>query len=182
MVTDVVRRMSVSPNPTYVAELELFAASELGGKVSEAAGTPYSWWSRAGYRMFGSESGGNPERVKLIEELDSLTRSSQTSAEVWMKVYASIAHWYEARGFIDEKESAAVGGVDGLLVREREQVDAVTARHTVPFGLYSFSDLSTPELSAYIAHTRSPAGQWFATSLREALVGAVTERSDAIAR
>jgi hypothetical protein len=182
VVADVVRRMSAAPNPAYLAELERFAASQLGGKLSEAAGTPYSWWSRLGYRMFGGEVGGPPERVKLIEELDALTRSSQTSTEIWMKIYAAIVQWYAARGFIDDEESAAVGGVDGLLAREREQVDAVTARHTIPFGLYSFSDFSTPELSAYLEHLRSPAGQWFATSLREALVGAIAERSAAIAR
>lgn len=183
VVADVARRMSAAPDPTHLAELERFAASELGGKVSGAAGTPYSWWSRFGYRMFGGEIGDDaPERVKLIEELDALTRSSQTSTEIWMKVYAAIVQWYAAKGFIDDEESAAVGGVDGLLAREREQVDAVTARHTIPFGLYSFSDFSTPELSAYLEHLRSPAGQWFTTSLREALVGAIAERSAAIAR
>jgi hypothetical protein len=182
VVADVVRRMSAAANPTTVAELELFAASELGGKVSEAAGTPYSWWSRLGYRMSGGDVGDDPERVKRIEEIDSLANSGQTSTEIWMKIYAGIVQWYSAKGFIDDEESAAVGGVDGLLANERERVDAVTASHAIPFGLYSFSDLSTPELSAYLEHLRTPAGQWFATSLREALVGAITERSAAIAR
>jgi hypothetical protein len=182
VVTDVARRVAESFNEEFVAELERFSASELGGKAREAADTPYSWWSRFGYRVFGGFSADAPERVALIEKLDSLTQSSQTTAEVWMKVFASIVRWYEAKGFIDPNESEAVGGVDTLLTRERELVDAVRQRHTIPFGLYAHSDLSTPELSAYVAHAGSPASQWFSQATRDALLATIGERAEAIAR
>ena len=180
VVTDVVRRVAKSFDEAHVAEIERFEASELGRKARSAAESPYSWFSRLGYRMFGSFADDAPERVALIERLDRSTASSATTLETWMAVFAAIVRWYETKGFIDAMESDAVGGTDGLVARERANVEALTARHVVPFGLWAYSDFSTQELSAYVAHVESPAAQWFAKAVRAALIESIEERAAAI--
>jgi hypothetical protein len=182
VVADVVRHVSNRFDEVHVLELERFDASPLGRKVDAAADAPYSWLSRLGYRMFGSASGGAPERVALVEKLDALTLSSRTSIDLYMTVYEAIVRWYDKHGFIDSKESEAVGGIDGLLAREREQVEARSTKHTIPFGLYALSDLSTPELAEYVGEAGSPAGQWYAKAVRDALIETIGSRSQAIER
>jgi hypothetical protein len=182
VVSDVVRRVSEAFDEASVAEIERFAASETGQKVRDATRVPYSWLSRLGYRMFGSVAGGPPERVALVEKLEQLTLSSQTSGELYLRIYESIVRWYHAKGFVNSQESDAVGGIDGLIARERERVAAVSAQHSVPFYLYVFSDLSTPELAEYVAQSGSPAGQWYAKAVRDALSASIQERSAAISR
>jgi alkylhydroperoxidase family enzyme len=180
VVADVVRRVAKSFDASFVAELERFDASPLGRKLRDAADAPYSWFSRLGYRLFGGFTDDAPARVALIDELNQLTRSNQTTTETYMAVFAAIVRWYDTKGFISPDEADAVGGTDTLVVREREKVEALTAQHSVPFGLWAFSDLSTEELSAYVAHVRSPAGQWFATTVRAALIESIEERAAAI--
>jgi hypothetical protein len=132
--------------------------------------------------MFGSISSATPERVALVQKLDALTLSISTSTEVYMTVYAAIVRWYDKHGFIDARESAAVGGIDGLIGRERESVEANATAHSIPFGLYALSGLSTPELAEYVGEAGSPAGQWYATAVRDALLETVGRRSEAIER
>jgi hypothetical protein len=182
VVADVMRHVAESFDEIHVAELERFNASPLGRKVDAAAEAPYSWFSRVGYRMFGSVSDITPERVALVEKLDALTSSTRTSTELYMAVYEAIVRWYDQHGFIDPKESEAVGGIDGLVAREREKVQMNTTQHSVPFGLYALSDLSTPELAEYVGEVESPAGQWYSKAVRDALIETIGTRSAAISQ
>ena len=120
--------------------------------------------------------------MALVEKLDALTHSSQASTDAYMTIYAAIVRWYDTKGFINDKESEAVGGTDALIAREQEKVDAVRAQHTIPFGLYALSDLSTPELTEYVTVAGTPASQWFAKAVREALAESIQERAEEIAR
>lgn len=182
VLADVVRRVAEAFEPEFVAEIERFDASEVGRKLREAAGVPYSWFSRLGYRMFGSSAGGPPERVALIAKLDALVLSGQTTTDLYIRIYEAIVRWYEAKGFIDTAEADAVGGIAELVARERKQVEEITGRHTLPFGLYALSDLSTAELAEYVAQAGSPAGQWYAKAVREALLDSIDARAEAIER
>lgn len=55
-------------------------------------------------------------------------------------------------------------------------------RHGIPFTLYAFSDLSTPDLAEYVAFVESPAGQWYSKAVREALVETIDRRCEPIQR
>ncbi|HEY8152779.1 MAG TPA: hypothetical protein VII72_01485 [Myxococcota bacterium] len=182
VVSDVVRRVSESFDETAVAELERFGESPAGRRVHAASAAPYSWFSRLGYRIFGAPSDESPERVALARKLDERTLSSRATTDLYLRIYEAIVRWYAARAAMDPEESAAVGGIDGLLARERERADAVAAQHGVPFTLYAFSDLSTSEIEEYLAVVESPAGQWFVKSVREALAETIDLRSQAISR
>jgi len=182
VVPDVVRRVSESFDEPAVEQIERFAESDLGRKVHEASGAPYSWWSRLGYRIFGASDLPLLDRVALARRLDELTLSRETTIELYLRVYESVVRWYQARAFVDPEESKAVGGIDELLARERERVEAIGAQHSISFLLYAFSDLSTPEFAEYVALIESPAGQWYAKAVREALVETIDRRCDAIQR
>jgi hypothetical protein len=182
VVSDVVRRVAESFDEPAVAQIERFAASDLGREVHEASGAPYSWFSRLGYRIFGAPDPESPQRVELARRLDELTVSTQTTIQLYMRIYESIVRWYEARGFVDPQESEAVGGIDELLTNERKRVEAIGAQHSLHFTLYAFSDLSTPELAEYVALIESAAGQWYAKAVREALVETIDRRTQAIQR
>jgi hypothetical protein len=180
--SDVVRRVSEAFDEPAVAQIERFGASPVGRRVHEASGAPYSWLSRLGYRIFGAPDRERPERVALATRLDQLTLSSQTTVELYLRVYEAMVRWYLARGFVDLEENEAVGGIGGLLARERRRVEAIAAQHGVPFTLYAFSDLSTPELAEYLALVESQAGQWYAKAVREALIETIDRRCEAIRR
>jgi hypothetical protein len=182
VVSDVVLRVSKSFDEPAVEQIERFGASAVGRNVREASGVPYSAWSRLGYRIFGGPTDDPPERVALVEKLDGLTLWSGTATDLYMRVYESIVHWYQARHPMTPERSAAVGGVDGLVAREREQMEALMAQHGIPFTLYAFSDLSTPDLAEYVAFVESPAGQWYSKTLREALAETIDRRCQAIER
>jgi hypothetical protein len=182
VVFDVVRRVSESFDEPAVEQIERFGASPVGRNVREASGVPYSAWSRLGYRIFGGPTDNPPERVALVQKLDGLTLWSGTATDLYMQVYDAIVRWYQARHPMTPEASAAVGGVDGLVAREREQMEAVMAQHGIPFTLYAFSDLSTPDLAEYVAFVESPAGQWYSKAVREALVETIDRRCEAIQR
>ena len=182
VVADVVRRVSESFDEPAVAQLERFSESATGRRVHEAAHAPYSWFSRLGYRTFGGPTEEPLERVNLARKLDELTLSSQTTGNLYLRIHEAIVRWYEARMPMNPEQSDKVGGIDGLLAREREAVEAAAAQHTVPFMLYAFSDLSTPELDEYVALVESPAGQWYSKAVREALIETIDRRSQAIQR
>jgi len=182
VVSDVVRRVSESFDEPAVAQIERFGASPVGRRVHEASGAPYSWLSRLGYRIFGASDREPPERVALARRLDELTLSRQTTVELYMRVYEAMVRWYLVRGFVDLEENEAVGGIGGLLARERKRVEAIGAQHGVAFTLYAFSDLSTSELAEYVALVESPVGQWYSKAVREALTETIDRRCEAIRR
>ena len=182
VVSDVVRSVSESFDEAAVSQIERFGASAVGRRVHEASGAPYSWLSRLGYRIFGAPDREPRERVALARRLDELTLSSQTTVELYLRVYEAMVRWYLVRGFVDLEENEAVGGIGGLLARERRRVEAIGEQHGVPFTLYAFSDLSTPELAEYVALVESPAGQWYAKAVREALIETIDRRCEEIRR
>jgi hypothetical protein len=182
VVSEVARRVSESFDEPAVAQIERFGESRVGRRVHQASGAAYSRLSKLGYRIFGAPKGETPERVALVRKLDELTLSRRTTVELYMRVYASMVRWYQARDFVDLEESDAVGGIGGLLARERERVEAIGARHGDPFTLYAFSGLSTPEIEEYLALIESPAGQWYVKAVREALLEAIDGRCEAIRR
>jgi predicted phosphoadenosine phosphosulfate sulfurtransferase len=178
----VVRRVARSFDGRAVAELEVFDASLTGCQVRIGSGAFYSRLSRLGYRIFGVPNGESPERIALVEKLDALTYARPTTVDLYMRVYAAMVRWYQARGFAELEESDAVGGIGSLLARERVRVEAIGAQHTVPFMRYAFSRLSTQELAQYLAQVEAPAGQWYAKAVREALIETIERRSQAIER
>jgi hypothetical protein len=180
--SDVVRRVSESFDEPAIAQIERFGESAVGRNVREASGVPYSAWSRLGYRIFGGPTDNPPERVALIQRLDESTGWSRTSTDLYLRVYVAIVRWYEGWRPMSPELSASVGGVDGLLARERERVEGIRAQHTIPFTLYSFSDLSTSDLAEYVAFVESPAGQWYRKAVREALIETIDRRAGAIPR
>jgi hypothetical protein len=180
VVSDVVRRISESFDEPSVEQIERFGESAVGRKVREAAGVPYSAFSRLGYRIFGGPTDNPPERVALVRKLDELTQWSQTSTDLYLRVYGAIVRWYDAVHPMSPERSASLGGVDGLVAREREQMEAISAQHAIPFTLYAFSDLSTPDLAEYVAVVESPAGQWYTKAVREALTETIDRRAAAI--
>ena len=147
VVSDVVRRVSESFDEPAVAQIERFGASAVGRSVHEASGVPYSAFSRLGYRIFGGPTDNSAERVALVRKLDEITLWSRTTTDLYMRVYDAIVRWYEARRPMAPEVSDAVGGIDGLVAHERERMEAIIAQHAIPFTLYAFSDLSTPDLA-----------------------------------
>ncbi len=182
VVSEVARRVSESFDEPAVAQIEHFGESRVGRRVHEASGAAYSRLSRLGYRIFGAPNGEHAERVALVRKLDELTASRQTTIDLYLRVYESMVRWYQARGFVDLEENDAVGGIGGLLARERKRVEAIGEQHGVPFTLYAFSDLSTPEIEEYAALIESPAGQWYVKAVREALLATIDRRCEAIGR
>lgn len=182
VVSDVVRHISESFDESAVERIERFGATPVGRRVHLAAGVPYSAFSRLGYRIFGGPTDNHPDRVALAQKLDQITLWSQNSTDLYLRVYHAIVRWYEGWHPMTQEQNASVGGVDGLLAREREQVEAISAQHAIPFTLYAFSDLSTPELAEYVALVESPAGQWYTKAVREALIDTIDRRAAAIPR
>jgi hypothetical protein len=182
VVSDVVRRVSESFDESAIAQIERFGETPVGRSVHEASGVPYSAFSRLGYRIFGGPTDSPPERVALVRKLDEITLWSRTSTDLYLRVFDAIVRWYQARYPMAPEVSAAVGGVDGLSAREREEAEAQMAQHSIPFTLYAYSDLSTPELAEYVAFVESPAGQWCTKTLRAALIETIELRSQAIER
>jgi hypothetical protein len=182
VVSDVVRRVSESFDESAVEQIERFGATPVGGRVHEASGVPYSAFSRLGYRIFGGPTDNPPERVALVQKLDEMTHWSQTSTDLYLRVYREIVRWYEGWVPMTQEMSASVGGIDGLVAREREGAEATRAQHAIPFTLYAFSNLSTTDLAEYAALVESPAGQWYTKVLREALIETIDRRSAAIPR
>jgi hypothetical protein len=182
VTADVARRTAASLDEQSLAEAERFYASATGAKLIDAAGTPYSRWERMRYRMSGQAAEYPPERVALVRRYEELAGTGPTASQVYLRVHSAIVSWYEARNQIDATQLAAYGGVDGLRERERERIDAIANRHSIPFALFEFRDLSTPELTEYVARLESPAGQAFMNASREALLAAIEARSAAIER
>jgi hypothetical protein len=182
VTADVARRTAASLDEPSLAEAERFYASPTGAKLADAAGTAYSRWQRMRYRMSGQTAEHPPERVALVRRYEELARTGPTASQVYLRVHSAIVSWYESRNQIDATQVAAYGGVDGLRARERERTEAIANRHSIPFALFAFRDLSTPQLREYVARLESPAGQAFMNASRDALLAAIEARSAAIER
>jgi hypothetical protein len=178
LVSEVARNASAELDPAQLAEVETYFASETGRKVVGATGEPYSWLSRLGYRTFGRLKDQPPERVELVERLDQLTRTRISAAALYVALYESILRWYAARGALEGSGQS----VDVLVTRQRQQLHALGKQHLVPFSLWVLRDLSTPELSDYVAFMGSPAAQSYATAVRDAMRDAIASRAAAIGR
>jgi len=182
VVSDVVRSVSQSYDEPAVTQLERFWTSAVGRRVHRESDAPYSLFARLGYRIFGGPDYVPPEREALARKLEDLTGSTQTTADLYLRIYQSMLRWYQARNLVDPKETEAAGGIDALIARERDRVDAIGAQHAIPFTLYAFSGLPTAALAEYVAQIESPAGQWFTRAVREALIETIDRRSQAIQR
>jgi hypothetical protein len=179
---DVVRRVAPSISAAELAEVERFYASATGRDVSHALDAPFSPLSRLGYRLYGQDQQHPQERVALVDRLYAATSTRETTRDLYLRVYEAEVRWYEARGKISEAQYEALGGIDGVLTRERERADEVSKRHAVPFALYAYSDLSDAELLEFVTHVESEAGRAFGKAVREALVATIDERAAEIAR
>ena len=182
VVSDVVRRVSESFDESAVEQIERFGETPVGRNVHEASGVPYSAFSRLGYRIWGGPTDNPPDRVALVERLDQSTLWAQTSTDLYLRVYAGILRWYQKHHPNWQEVSDRLGGIDGMVATERDAAEATLDQHAIPFTLYAFSDLSTPDLAEYVAFVESPAGQWYSKTLREALIETIDRRSAAIPR
>lgn len=182
VVADIVRRVSASFDESAVAELERFQESPTGRRLHEASDAPYSWLSQTGYRFFRDTSDVAPERVALCRKIDDLTLAGQTTADLYVRVYEALVRWYVARFPKAAEATAAQGGIEKIVARERERTQSFFYQHGVPFMIYAFSDISTAELEEYVALVESPAGRWYGDAVREALIETIELRSQAIER
>lgn len=182
VVADIVRRVSASFDESAVAQLERFQESPAGRRLHDASDAPYSSLSQMGYRFFRGTSDVAPERVALCRKIDDFTLAGQTTADLYVRVYEALLRWYAARFPKSAEAHAAQGGIEKVVAREREVAKSYFHEHGVPFMVYAFSDISTPELEEYVALVESPAGRWYGNAVREALIQTIELRSQAIER
>jgi hypothetical protein len=97
-----------------------------------------------------------PERIKIIERLDSATKTTETSIRVAMNTQLAIAMAIAAALPREQQPSP-----DSLIAenkKNRHQVESVMRTQTYVSFLYMYRGLSDEELMQYISFASSPAG------------------------
>ena len=133
--------------------------SPLGQKCTYLEGAASTPAAMAAMQIFVkrlNEYPADPNRLKLIEELESATRATETAVEVVMNMQLALTTAVAA-SLPSEKQKQLrelQEEIEGL----RSEIEAVIHQQVINGFLYTYRSLSDPELEKYIKYATSDAG------------------------
>jgi hypothetical protein len=150
--------------------------SDLGRRITkleEDASTPESEGKLQSYAAELRDKPPSPERIELIQRLDSAAKISELSAEVTVLTGFAISFGFKSVVPRDEQLDA-----DQLLKRmksRRDQLIPLFRKLNMVKSLYIYQTLADSELESYVGFADSESGGWYHRVLSEAYKEALVE-------
>ena len=143
-----------SPRGRKIVEAETLAASPDGMAVLQTF--PTQTKAEATSR----------ERIRLMIHLDRVTRASETRVELSRSLLVSMI---EAAQTVNPGVSkASSADVNALFDQQNARIEGAIQTQTVRANLFTYRDIETDDLRAYVAFLQSPAATWFRETANDA--------------
>lgn len=155
----------------HLDEVEAWLGSRTGRRITELekqASTPEAVGKIQAFASSLSANPPKPDRLLLIQNLDRLTRSSQSGTEVTVRMAAAVAHGLVAAS----GQTAAATEIDAAIEAQRPMLAASVQQATLVTFLYTYQSLPESELREYIAFMDSASGRWYSGATVAAMTSA----------
>ena len=194
MLSEIVARQ-FSPGTLYPMVRDEFLRNTSGGRARDALawyGSPFGrrvvWLeTQAGtpeslreFRAYAASIGSNwpASRVVLVRRLDDASRATETGLDSLVVMLRGFAVAVDAARPPERRMDRSQ--IEGQLKQARERAFGPTRQGALVAMLFTYRDLTEPDLERYARFMESEAGSWYMRTLNRALVhsvGVIAERT-----
>ena len=167
----------------HMEQTMAFLDSPLGKRLvalEVAASTPEGLEKVAEYGRNMAEQPPAEARVNLMLRIDEA--ASVTEASLNMFAVTLLAMISAMQEFVPEEKRMSGEDMEAFRDQLRQQTAQLFLSQTLTTFLYAYQDVPEADLEKYITFLESPAGQWYQTTLQEALIKAIADSSTAFGR
>ncbi len=125
-------------------------------QLEESASTPEKYIEMQRFASQLQKSPPEPERLEILQQLDSAVKATETNIEVVMNTQLAIAVAIAAS--LPKEQQPTYDNLVAAVERSRPQIEDAMRIQTLVFVLYTYDSVTYAELGQYIAFASSPAG------------------------
>ena len=125
-------------------------------QLEEVASTPEKYTEMQQFALKLQESPPLPERVKIIQLLDSAVKATETSVELAMNTQLAVTIAIVAS--LPKEQQPTYDNLVAAIEQTRPQIEDAMRIQTIVSLLFTYSSVAHAELDRYIAFASSPAG------------------------
>jgi len=142
-------------------------------QLEEVASTPEKYIEMQQFASQLQKSPPEPERVKILQQLDSAVKATETSVEVAMNTQLAVAIAITAS--LPKEQQPTYDKLVAAIEQNRPQIENAARIQTLVFALYTYGGVTYADLGQYIAFASSPAGTNYHNAIISGLKKALLE-------